>query len=87
LISFAFLVLRLTFIHLGTHLFGSMIRTPSKASASTLVETAPETPGPVRARVKNLNNQVDELVRKNHALEVSVLSLSPVHVHLMSRGL
>lgn len=31
----------------------------------------PETPGPVRARVSNLQSQVDELVRKSHNQDVS----------------
>ena len=35
------------------------------------VDEAPETPGPIRARVNNLQSQVCELVRKEHAATVS----------------
>jgi hypothetical protein len=52
---------------------------PSRsASSSMYIEEAPETPGPIRAKVKNLSNQVSELVRTNHAWEVS-LALSYDH--------
>lgn len=48
--------------------------TPPRVLPSCYVEEAPETPGPVRARVNNLHNQVSELVRKEHAATVGLSS-------------
>ncbi|ORY29505.1 hypothetical protein BCR39DRAFT_169196 [Naematelia encephala] len=42
--------------------------TPPKAMPTCYIDEIPETPGPIRARVNNLQKQIDELVRKEHAL-------------------
>jgi len=47
-----------------------LMPTPPRPLPSCYVEEAPETPGPIRARVNNLQNQVSELVRKEHAATV-----------------
>jgi hypothetical protein len=47
-----------------------MVVTPPRPVPSLYIDEAPETPGPVRARVNNLQNQVSELVRKEHAATV-----------------
>lgn len=41
------------------------------SSPRDTTEDAPGTPGPTKARIANLNSQVQELVRKHHAAEVS----------------
>ena len=46
------------------------LHTPPAISLSSLLDEVPETPGPIRARVNNLQNQVSELVRKEHASTV-----------------
>lgn len=43
------------------------------SSPRDTTEDAPGTPGPTKARIANLNSQVQELVRKHHAAEVSFL--------------
>ena len=57
----------------------ALIPTPPRPVPSWHIDEAPETPGPVRARVSNLQNQVSELVRKEHAVGVSVLSSLSSH--------
>ncbi|KAK4688070.1 hypothetical protein P7C73_g2034, partial [Tremellales sp. Uapishka_1] len=44
-----------------------MLSTPPGLHPSYHILEAPETPGPIRARVNNLQNQVSELVRNGHA--------------------
>lgn len=43
------------------------------SSPRQTTEDAPGTPGPTKARIANLNSQVQELVRKHHAAEVRIL--------------
>ena len=51
------------------------------------IQDMPETPGPIRARVNNLHNQVTELVRKEHANSVSHLSsLVDYHTEMENTG-
>lgn len=47
-----------------------MLATPPRLPPSLLMEENAGTPGPTKARINNLQNQVSELVRQNHALEV-----------------
>jgi septal ring factor EnvC (AmiA/AmiB activator) len=48
-----------------------MIRTPPRPLPRLHIDEVTETPAPARARVNNLQNQVSELVRKEHAATVS----------------
>ena len=45
----------------------SLLATPPKPLPATYISELPETPAPVRARIANLQNQVSELVRREHA--------------------
>lgn len=49
-------------------------------------EDVPGTPGPTKARIANLNSQVQELVRKHHAAEVSEQELASAHVQRKMRA-
>lgn len=49
----------------------AMIRTPPRPLPRLRIDEVTETPAPARARVNNLQNQVSELVRKDHAATVS----------------
>lgn len=49
----------------------AMIRTPPRPLPRLHIDEVTETPAPARARVNNLQNQVSELVRKEHAATVS----------------
>ncbi|KAK8861474.1 hypothetical protein IAR55_002295 [Kwoniella newhampshirensis] len=51
-----------------------MLATPPRLPPALLVEEMPETPGPTKARINNLQNQVSELVRKNQALERKIVA-------------
>ncbi|WVF67119.1 hypothetical protein IAT40_001864 [Kwoniella sp. CBS 6097] len=46
-----------------------MLRTPPRLPPTLLLEESAKTPGPTKARLNHLQNQVSELVRKNQALE------------------